>query len=150
MSVLNQTVQKEDAPELKRTLLRVLAGLALAVGMTLAVIAGLAALLFFTNISEKWVAPAATVLSLLSLFFGAKLAAKHAQGRGFVLGALVGILYYVLLYVCALFVLSDFTFSVRTAIFMLIGALTGGVGGLAGQAAPEKKGSRSTRRKKKK
>lgn len=147
MSVLNIAQQKEDAPAMMRSPLRILAGIVLALGVTFVGIALFSAILFFGSVNEKWVVPVMTVLSLLALFFGAKFAAKPMQEHGFVLGAAVGVLYYVLLCIIALLMLSDFTFSVRTAVFMLIGVLTGGVGGLAGQTTPEK---RSKHKKKKK
>lgn len=127
--------------------LRVLSGLAVALILTFAVLLLLAALLFYLNVGSSWAAPVATVFALLALFFGAKIAAKGLQGRGFVLGAIVGILYYIFIYILSVLLFSQFTFTVQTASFMLIGALTGCIGGAAGQNAPEQK---PKKRKKKK
>lgn len=131
----------------QRYAVRTLLGLFCAVGLTFIVLLALAAVLFFGNVGESFVAPAATVLALLALFFGAKLAARGLAGSGFALGAVIGILYYIFWYILSYFLFSQFSFSVRTAIFMLIGILTGGLGGTAGQHAPEQT---AKKRKKKK
>lgn len=144
---MSNTVQNETAfaPELKKNVLSVLVGLALAFGMTLAMLLLLAAVAYFGDIGDGFLAPIATGISLLFLFFSVRIVSKGA--RGFLFGAVVGLLYYVILYICALSMFAEFNFSVRTAVFMLIGILTGGLGGLVGKSAPEK---RSKHRKKKK
>lgn len=117
---------------------RLLSGVLCAVGLTFIVLLVLAAVLFFGNIGEGIVTPIATVLALLVLFFAAKLTARGLVGSGLAFGAAVGILYYVFWYILSYFLFAQFSFSVRTAIFMLIGILTGGIGGVAGQYTPEK------------
>ena len=142
------TERTEEAKAVwRRYVVRTLLGLFCAVGLTFIVLLILTAVLFFGNVSESFVAPAATVLALLALFFGAKLAARGLAGSGFAFGAVVGILYYIFWYILSYFLFSQFSFSVRTAIFMLIGVLTGCLGGAAGQHAPEKP---AKKRKKKK
>lgn len=131
----------------QRYVVRTLLGLFCAIGLTFIVLLAFAAILFFGNVGESFVTPAATVLALLALFFGAKLAARGMAGKGFAFGAAIGILYYIFWYIFSYFLFAQFAFSVRTAIFMLIGVLTGCIGGATGQHTPEKS---AKKRKKKK
>ena len=149
MSGLNTVVQKEATPVWRSLLLRILLSLFLAFAGTWIAVAVFAAVVYWGGVDDKWVVPVATVCALLSLFFGARLTGKGAHGHGFVLGAAVGVCYWVLLYAFSMIWIRDFDFSVRTAIFMLIGTMAGGIGGVAGQTVPEKRDKHRRKKKKK-
>ena len=139
--------EKEDVQsDLKRSTLRLLAGMLIAFGATFILLLAFTAILYFGSVSEKWIVPSATALALLSVFFGARFSAMHISERHFLQGALVGVLYYGIVYICALSAVPEFNFSVRTALLLLIGALVGGLGGMTMQNKTEKK---SRKRKKK-
>lgn len=142
------SVRTETAePTWKQSGLRVLLGVSLALASTFAVLCLLAAVQFWGDFGDRPFAPIATVFALLSLFFGAKIATRRTRARGIVLGAAVGLLYYLVIYIVASVVFAEFQFSVQTASFMLIGVLTGCVGGVAGQNCPEKKSKKHKKKK---
>ena len=143
---MTNSAQQEGAPalELKKVGIRVLQGLAVAFVMTIAGLFVLTAVLYFSDIGEAFVSPIATGISLLSVFLGARIAARGQHH--FWLGAILGVLYYVVLYVCALALFADFSFSLRTLLFMLIGTLVGGIGAVVYRGQMEKR----MKRKKKK
>ena len=132
--------------DIKKNLLRLFAGLAIAVLITVATFLIFAAMLYFGNIREKWIVPVVTVMALLSVFFGARFAAKHLLKHRFWQGVLLGVLYYLIVYIGALSCFETFNFSVRTAVFFLIGALVGGLGSMSVQHGAAKK----TKKRKKK
>lgn len=122
----------------RRYIIHMLLGLLCAIGFTFIALLAFAAVLFFGNIGDAFAVPAVTVLALLALFFSAKYAARGCTGSGVAFGAALGALYYIFCYILSCFLFSQFSFSLRTAVFMLICVLTGCIGGVVGRRTPEK------------
>ncbi len=113
--------------------------------LTFLCLAAFAAVLYFASVPEKWIVPAVTVFSLLSLFFAARFAVRRSGG-GFWSGALIGAVYYLVLHLIST-LMGGSGLSLRALVLLVIGTLTGGIGANLGKTAPEKK--KKLKRKKK-
>ena len=144
---MTNSTQQEGAQalELKKVAIRILQGLAVAFGVTLVALLMFTAVLYFSDIDEAVVSPVVTGVSLLSLFLGARIAVR--EQRHFGIGAILGVLYYVILYACALAMFTEFNFSLRTLVFMLIGTLVVGIGAVMYGGQVEKKSNHKKKRR---
>ncbi len=133
----------ETAPGLRQAGLRLLLGLGIAILATLLALLLVALAVFYYDVNLQWAAPIVTTLSMVFLFVGAQIASKKIFGFWF--GALCGALFYLIVYMCALAMFADFSFSLRTAVFILIGGVVGGLGSLMGKNATPKKTKRKKR-----
>lgn len=114
----------------KRTAAAMVKGTVLALGISLAALAVLAVIMIFGNVPEWLSGPLAIAISLISVFFGASFAVRAIGEKGWMWGALCGVIYYIIIYLSALAAIREFNFSLRTAAMLALGALVGMVGGI--------------------
>ncbi len=145
MSVFQKVQSETETGRLGRHALWTGVALVGALALTFLFLSVFAAVMHWGNVSEKWIAPVVTVLSLLSLFSAVRFLV-HKVGGSFLTGALSGALYYLLLHLVSVLMGAD-GFSLRALALLVIGALTGGIGANLGKNAPEKK--KKHKRKKK-
>ncbi len=103
-----------------------------AVGFTLIVFFIAALLLTYTGLSESTIPFITTVTMVISVVLAGMVSAKAGKGRGFLNGAVTGILYALLLYVISLLVSGRFFCNVYILILLAIGIFGGAFGGILG------------------
>lgn len=90
----------------------------------------LALVMLYTPLPQEIVGPTAAAISLLCVFLGAYLCAKALGEKGWLWGSVCGLIYYIILYISALSAVKEFNFSIKTLIMIIIGMLTGMLGGI--------------------
>lgn len=96
--------------------------------LLLCVIAG--CIIYFTNIPESYLMPAAAIISVISLFTGSFLASRKSDNKGLFTGLSIGILFVVIMLVfSALSGASLDQLAVKSA-YCIIAAAIGGIFGV--------------------
>lgn len=99
----------------------------------------LAAIMYFSSLSDKITGAIGCILVLISVFMGASAAARSDTSHKGLIGAAVGFLCFVLLYLFALEMTDGGVFSMRTALTGVICILVGLIGGTMQSGEKKKK-----------
>ncbi len=95
-----------------------------------------------TLIPDKLISPAVLITTIISVLIAGIIAGRNLRSRGLINGIAVGILYMVILYLISSIVYRDFSINSYTLAMLVIGAVSGGIGGIIGvniKASPYKK-----------
>lgn len=96
--------------------------------LVLCLIAG--CIIYFTNIPESYLLPAAAIISVVSLFTGGFLASRKSESRGLLTGLIIGIIFVVIMLVfSALSGTGLDQLAVKSA-YCIIAAAIGGIFGV--------------------
>lgn len=107
----------------------VLKGSLISVSVSLVLILIFALLIKFLNIPDKFIQPVNQAIKIISIFVGCYFALKNSPKKGFVTGALIGVIYTILAYL--IFSLLGNTFTITVTIFvdilfsLIIGSICG-------------------------
>ena len=85
-----------------------------------------------TSISENLINPSIIILSGISIFFGAGIASKKVQKKGIFVGASIGGIYIILMYIISSILSGNFSINMYSVMMILISILMGGLGGVLG------------------
>ena len=85
-----------------------------------------------TSISENLINPSIIILSGISIFFGAGIASKKVQKKGIFVGAAIGGIYIILMYIISSILSCNFSINMYSVMMILISILMGGIGGILG------------------
>lgn len=85
-----------------------------------------------TSINDNLLNPIIIGIVSFSLLIGAFNMSKNKKEKGIVFGSLLGFAYILILYIISSIVLMDFSLSMSSLIFVLLGILGGAVGGILG------------------
>ncbi|MBR7163438.1 MAG: TIGR04086 family membrane protein [Clostridia bacterium] len=91
-----------------------------------------ALLLTYTGLSENAIPFITTVTMVVSVMLAGMVSAKSGRSRGYLNGALTGILYALVLYVISLLVSGSFFCNNYILILLAIGIFGGAFGGILG------------------
>ena len=98
------------------------------------------ALIMLNAALPEWIYPvSATTVGLVCSFAGGFVCAGSVGQKGWLWGGVCGILYYIIIYLCALSAFASFTFSVKTLLMLVFGFLCGSIGGLFAMGSRSKK-----------
>lgn len=110
----------------------VLKGIAFSVLATLFCMVILTAVCYFGNISDKLLGILIFAATILSVFVGALFVSRNAQRAGLLHGALLGVGYFLVVFLVSLILKRQITFDVHL-VTMLLGNVAGGMlGGIFG------------------
>ena len=123
----------------KKNALSVVRGVVIALVVSFVLFAVLAGVMLAGSLSEGMAGPLTIAVSVVSILLGAFLAARGVGEKGWLWGAVVGLVYYVIVYICALSALMEFNFSMKTLLMLLVGTVCGMIGGIFGVNAGAKK-----------
>lgn len=127
-------LKKNDAPakEKNNSVVKVIKGSAIAIILTLIFLSIYAALLSATNISEATMVPVVLVITGISILIGSSMSTVSIKSQGMLNGFLVGLIYMVVLYIISSIMLVGFEFNLNSVIMLIVGAVTGMIGGVIG------------------
>ena len=122
-------LKKNDAPakEKNNSVVKVIKGSAIAIILTLIFLSIYAALLSATNISEATMVPVVLVITGISILIGSSMSTVSIKSQGMLNGFLVG-----LIYIISSIMLVGFEFNLNSVIMLIVGAVTGMIGGVIG------------------
>lgn len=107
-------------------------GLLIAVILTIVLLLIFSILLTYTSIQETTIAPVVVTISGLSILAGSSIGMIHISKNGMVYGAIVGCLYVLTLYLLSSFLGNSFTLNSVAILFIIVGIVTGAIGGIIG------------------
>ena len=127
-------LKKNDAPakEKNNSVVKVIKGSAIAIILTLIFLSIYAALLSATNISETTMVPVVLVITGISILIGSSMSTVSIESQGMLNGFLVGLIYMAVLYIISSIMLVGFEFNLNSVIMLIVGAVTGMIGGVIG------------------
>ena len=88
--------------------------------------------LTYTNISENTIAPIIIIITGISILIGSSLATVKIKKKGLFNGALIGGIYVVILYFLSSILNTGFGLGTSTIIMIIVGVITGMLGGIVG------------------
>ncbi|MBQ2696159.1 MAG: TIGR04086 family membrane protein [Clostridia bacterium] len=124
--------QVKDVGIMKSVLSGFLKAVLAALGFTLVVFFIAALLLTYTGLSEGSIPFITTVTMVLSVMLAGAVSARAGKSRGYLNGALTGILYVLVLYIVSLLVSGSFSCSSYILVLLAIGIFGGAFGGILG------------------
>lgn len=127
-------LKKNDAPakEKNNSVVKVIKGSAIAIILTLIFLSIYAALLSATNISETTMVTVVLVITGISILIGSSMSTVSIKSQGMLNGFLVGLIYMAVLYIISSIMLVGFEFNLNSVIMLIVGAVTGMIGGVIG------------------
>lgn len=97
--------------------------------ITILLIMLIALVLVKTNVSEDIIGPAIFIITSISIFAGAM---SSIRKNGILYGALIGVIYIILIYLISSILNGDFALTISSLILILLGISSGIIGGVAG------------------
>ena len=97
----------------KKNALSVVFGVVTALVISFAAFAILAAVMLWGGIGEGMAGPLTIAVSVISILVGAFLTARRIGEKGWLWGAVCGLVYYIIVYICALSAMMEFNFSLE-------------------------------------
>ena len=127
-------LKKNDTPakEKNNSIVKVIKGSAISIILTLIFLSIYAALLSATNISEATMVPVVLVITGISILIGSSMSTVSIKSQGMLNGFLVGLIYMAVLYIISSIMLVGFEFNLNSVIMLIVGAVTGMIGGVIG------------------
>lgn len=122
----------ENKLEINKNIIRVVKGSGFAIVISLILLLIYASLLTSTNISETTMTPVVITISGISILIGSSISSFKIKKQGMLNGALVGLIYMILIYLLSSILLAGFTLNMQSIIMIIVGALAGMIGGIIG------------------
>jgi len=141
MAAASKTVKK---PEVDSMNVRAMAkGIAISYIITLPVFIIFSIILCFVDFPANLITPVVILTTIVSLLCSGYISSKGLKSRGWLNGAITGLIYISVLYLAGSTILSNFRIDRYAAITVVIAVLSGVIGGMAGMNS----GHRSRRKK---
>lgn len=85
-----------------------------------------------TDFPYRLISPAVVITTIISILIAASFSAKGLKNKGWLNGSFVGLIYMLILYLASSIAFNNFRINRHVATFVLIGILTGAIGGIIG------------------
>lgn len=121
-----------DKNETKENLIRIIKGSGIALGITILSLFIFAILLTYTNIQESTMIPVVIIITAVSILIGSSLSTLRIKKNGLLNGALVGVIYILLIYIISSFTGSGFSLNIMSIIMLVSSIIAGMIGGIIG------------------
>lgn len=92
----------------------------------------LSLILTFSNLSDSFIPTAVVIISIVSILLGSSIASVHSRSHGWLMGLLVGLSYFITLYIISSVLITGFSIQLTTIYLALGMAFTGIIGGIIG------------------
>lgn len=115
-----------------KNMIRIIKGSILSIIISVLLLLIYAIILTYTTISENTMTAVLITISGISILIGSSISSFKIKKQGMLNGALVGLIYMLALYLTSSMLLTGFSINTSSIIMMLIGTLTGIIGGIIG------------------
>lgn len=122
----------ENKLEINKNIIRVIKGSGFAVIISLILLLIYAGLLTGTSISETTMTPVVITISGISILIGSSISSFKIKKKGMLNGALVGLIYIIVIYLFSSILLTGFGIGVKSIIMIAVGMIAGMIGGVIG------------------
>ncbi len=110
----------------------VIKSIAVSYGFTFAVFAVFAVLLTYTSVPDTIIDTVVLLTMIFAVMISGFTTARRATSRGWLNGAVGGLIYVLILYIVGAMFVTGLVFDKNVVILMLIGFLSGAFGGIVG------------------
>ena len=110
----------------------IMKGIVISFLITMGMLFVLAILLCYTNMKESLIEPCIIFVSSFSILIGSFLVMKKIRQKGLFYGMVLGIIYMLMIYLISSFISMNFSIGSGTIIMMLLGIISGVLGGIIG------------------
>lgn len=118
--------------EKNKNLINIIKGTIISILLTIIFLMIYAALLSYTNISEDTMTPVILVITGVCILIGSSISSINLKKQGMINGGLIGLIYVLFLYIISSIFLSGFALTSKTIWMIIIGIVTGMIGGIIG------------------
>lgn len=132
----HKNVVKENTEKSNQNIIRVIKGSTFAIIVSLVLLTIYASLLTYTNISETTMTPVVVTISGISILIGSSISSRRIKKQGMLNGALVGLIYMIVLYIISSIVLTGFYLNIQSIVMIITGTIAGIIGGIIGVNLP--------------
>lgn len=121
-----------EESELKKILVGIIKGSIFSIIISAILLLIFAVLLSYTNLSENTMLPVTLVVTGVSILIGSMISTRKIRKNGILNGGMVGIIYIIALYLISSLFLAGFYLTFKSFIMLIIGIITGMIGGILG------------------
>lgn len=108
----------------------ILKGVAISLVTTFLLLVIFAAILTFTNVQENVIVPVVIVITGVSLLIGSTIGNRKIRKNGLINGALVGLIYILILYLISSILNGNFLLNMKSIIMIIVAMIFGILGGV--------------------
>ncbi|MCI8587410.1 MAG: TIGR04086 family membrane protein [Clostridia bacterium] len=113
-------------------ILNILKGVVIAILLTLVFLLIFAIILTYTNVKEDTISPVIIVITALSIIIGSSVANMKISKNGIFNGAIIAIIYMLIIYLISSLVSNQFEITGASLIMILTSVICGILGGIIG------------------
>ena len=127
-----ENILQGNNDNLKANIIRIIKGSLLSIIVSVIFLIVFAMLLTYTSLSENTITPIVLAIVGLSILLGSYLSTKKINKKGILNGAMVGVIYMLILYIISSVIFMDFSINARSIIMIVCGIIAGIIGGIIG------------------
>lgn len=127
-----ENILQGNNDNLKANIIRIIKGSLLSIIVSVIFLIVFAMLLTYTSLSENTITPIVLGIVGLSILLGSYLSTKKINKKGILNGAMVGVIYMLILYIISSVIFMDFSINASSIIMIVCGIIAGIIGGIVG------------------
>ena len=127
-----ENILQGNNDNLKANIIRIIKGSLLSIIVSVIFLIVFAMLLTYTSLSENTITPIVLAIVGLSILLGSYLSTKKINKKGILNGAMVGVIYMLILYIISSVIFMDFSINASSIIMIICGIIAGIIGGIVG------------------
>jgi len=121
-----------DKGMINKNMINILKGSALSIVVTLILLFIFSIVLTYTSVQESLIAPVVIVITAISILAGSSISSLKIKKNGLVNGALVGLIYILVIYLIFSITGSGFMLNITSIIMVVSAIIAGIIGGIIG------------------
>lgn len=121
-----------NSEDTKSNFIRVIKGSAFAVVLTLILLLIYSAFLTYTKLNESTMPVFIIGITAISILIGSLMSSVNIRKNGIVNGALVGLIYIVVIYLLSSIATKTFSLNMYSIIMIIVSTVAGAIGGIIG------------------
>ena len=125
-------MKERNSEDTKSNFIRVIKGSAFAVVLTLILLLIYSAFLTYTKLNESTMPVFIIGITAISILIGSLMSSVNIRKNGIVNGALVGLIYIVVIYLLSSIATKTFSLNMYSIIMIIISTVAGAIGGIIG------------------
>lgn len=129
---LLKKINNEERSNKNSNFINVVRGSIIAITITLVCLVIFSVILANTEVAESTINPVIILVTAASIFVGSIMSVSRISKRGIINGGIVGMIYFLAIYILSGIINSNFSINVSGIILIICGILSGMLGGIVG------------------
>ena len=129
---LLKKINNEERSNKHSNFINVARGSIIAITITLVCLVIFSVILANTEVAESTINPVIILVTAVSIFVGSIMSVSRISKRGIINGGIVGMIYFLAIYILSGIVNSNFSINISGIILIICGILAGMLGGIVG------------------